>query len=129
MLYPVYVWTGDEQHAHGLTFPDFPGCHSAADDSQDIPRMAQEALECHLFGETSPLPAPTPLEQLAHHPDYQHGVWMLIEIDLSRIDARPKRVNVTLPRSLLAQIDAWANRHGQTRSAFLAEAAKAAMHD
>ena len=32
MLYPVYVHPGDESHAHGVTFPDFPGCFSAADE-------------------------------------------------------------------------------------------------
>ncbi len=26
MLYPVYVHMGDEDHAHGITIPDFPGC-------------------------------------------------------------------------------------------------------
>ncbi len=31
MLYPAYVHIGDDQHAHGVTFPDFPGCCSAAD--------------------------------------------------------------------------------------------------
>ena len=30
MLYPVYVHIGDADHAHGVTFPDFPGCFSAA---------------------------------------------------------------------------------------------------
>ena len=32
MLYPVYVHMGDAKHAHGVTFPDFPGCFSAADE-------------------------------------------------------------------------------------------------
>ena len=41
MLYPVYVHT-DEDTAYGLTFPDFEGCFSAADEMQDIQRMAQQ---------------------------------------------------------------------------------------
>jgi len=36
MLYPVYVQVGDKKHAHGIEFPDFPGCFSAADDWQEI---------------------------------------------------------------------------------------------
>ena len=37
MLYPVYVHLGDAKHAHGVTFPDFPGCFSAADGWNDLP--------------------------------------------------------------------------------------------
>jgi len=36
MLYPIYVHVGDKKHAHGIEFPDFPGCFSAADDWQEI---------------------------------------------------------------------------------------------
>jgi predicted RNase H-like HicB family nuclease len=128
MLYPVYVWLGDEKIAHGMVFPDFPGCHSAADAWQDIPRLAQEAIECHMAGEGLPVPSPTPLESLAGHSDYQDGgVWMLIDIDMSRIDPSPQRVNISLPRSLLTEIDDYARSHGATRSGFLAEAARSAM--
>jgi predicted RNase H-like HicB family nuclease len=82
MLYPIYVHAGDDQHAHGLILPDFPGCHSAADDWQAIPAMAQEAVECHLAGEPLSVPAPTPLVNLTDYPNYQSGVWMLVDIDI-----------------------------------------------
>ncbi len=127
MLYPVYVHVGDAKHAHGMIFPDFPGCFSAADEWQDIPRMAQEAVECHMAGENLPLPNATPLEKLANHPDYTGGVWMLVDIDVSRVDPSPQRINISLPRYLLAEIDAYASSKGATRSGFLAEAARAAM--
>ncbi len=42
MLYPVYVHLGDAKHAHGVTFPDFPGCFSAADDWNDLPAAIQD---------------------------------------------------------------------------------------
>lgn len=128
MLYPVYVSIGDEKTAHGMAFPDFAGCFSAADNWQDIPRMAQEAVECHMAGEGLAVPSPTPLEALVKDPEYQSGgVWMLVEIDVSRIDPAPQRVNISLPRFLLAEIDDYARAHGATRSGFLADAAKAAM--
>ena len=34
----------DPQSAYGMTFPDAPGCFSAADDMDDIFEMANEAL-------------------------------------------------------------------------------------
>ena len=50
MLYPAYIHIGDEQHAYGVTFPDFPGCFSAADEWEDLPRMIQEAAEVYFEG-------------------------------------------------------------------------------
>lgn len=123
MIYPIYVHVGDDQHAHGITFPDFPGCFSAADDWSDIQKMAQEAIECHMAGEGLPVPIPTPLERLTSKPEYSDGVWMLVDIQVERIDPTPQRVNVSLPRLLLAQIDQYAEAHHQTRSGFLANAA------
>jgi metal-responsive CopG/Arc/MetJ family transcriptional regulator len=37
------------------------------------------------------------------------------------------RVNITLPEDVLGEIDAYAERHGFTRSGFLAAAAKRVM--
>jgi len=127
MLYPIYVHMGDKKRAHGIQFPDFPGCFSAADDWQDINRMAQEAVECHVAGESEPLPIPTPLEKLARDTKYKGGVWMLVDLDTTRLDPAPKRVNISLPSSLLSQIDEYAEEHHLTRSGFLAKAAQEAM--
>ena len=108
MLCPVYIHPGDDRHAHGMQFPDFPGCYSAADDWHDIPRLAQEAIECHMAGEDLPLPAATPLEALASRADYTGGAWMLVDIDISRLDSSPQRVNISLPLSLIAEVDHYA---------------------
>jgi predicted RNase H-like HicB family nuclease len=128
MLYPVYVHVGNETEAHGVLFPDFVGCHSAADTWEVLPAAIQEAVEAHFHGEPGAVPAPTPLEQLANHPDYQGGVWMLADIDLSRINAAPVRLNISLPANLVQQIDTYASAHHMTRSGFLARAAQQAMH-
>ena len=127
MLYPIYVHVGDKKHAHGIEFPDFPGCFSAADDWQDINKMAQDALECHMAGEKFAIPAPTPLEKLANDKRYKGGIWMLVDLDLTRIDPMPKRVNISLPGSLLSQIDTFAQARHMSRSGFLAKAAQEAM--
>jgi len=127
MLYPVLIRVGDKQHAHGIEFPDFPGCFSAADNWQDINRMAQEAVECHMADENLPIPAPTALEKLAVDRRYKGGVWMLVDLDLTRIDPSPKRVNISLPGALLSQIDAYAEARHLSRSGFLARAAEEAI--
>jgi len=127
MLYPVYVHVGTDAEAHGVVFPDFPGCFSAADAWDELPAAIQEAVEAHFHGEPEAVPPPTPLEQLAHNPDYQGGVWVLADIDLSRIDTKPMRLNISLPANLVQQIDSYASAHHLTRSGFLARAAQQAM--
>ena len=131
MLYPVYVHPGDATHSHGAEVPDFPGCFSAADDLQDLPRMVQEAAEVWCDGEDMDLPEPTALEELATNTDFTGGMWMLIDVDVSRLDVRsnqkPMRINISMPQGLVHQIDAAARASGATRSGFLAKAARQAM--
>ena len=55
MLYPVYVHVGDSKHAHGVTFPDFPGCFAAADEWADLPAAIQEAVQAHFHGKPDAL--------------------------------------------------------------------------
>lgn len=90
--------------------------------------MAQEAVECHVAREETALPAPTPLEKLARDPKYKGGVWMLVDLDTTRLDPAPKRVNISLPGSLLSQIDEYAEEHHLSRSGFLAKAAQEVMN-
>ena len=128
MLYPAFVELGDETHAYGVVLPDFPGCFSAADEAKDLPAMVQEAVEVHLQGMDGELPQPSRIEDLRHLPDYDYdGVWMLFDIDESRISSRARRVNATLPENLLTAIDDYVAKHGGSRSGFLAEAARAKL--
>ena len=127
MLYPVYVHAGDDRHAHGVTFPDFPGCFAAADTWDGLPAAIQEAVQAHFHDEPGSVPPPTPLEQLARQPEFAGGLWLLAEVDLSRIGTRAVRLNISLPAHLVQQIDAWAAERHMSRSGFLAQAAQVAM--
>ena len=91
MLYPVYVHLGDKDHAHGVTIPDFPGCFSAADEWQDLPRMIQEAIELWCEGQYLTLPKPSELEDLVNNTEYTEGAWLLIDVDISKLDTKPIR--------------------------------------
>lgn len=94
MLYPVYVHLGDAKHAHGVTFPDFPGCHAAADKWEDLPTAMQEAVQAHCHsGGAEAVPPPSSLEKVTADPEYQGGVWMLADVDFSGIEARVLRLN------------------------------------
>jgi predicted RNase H-like HicB family nuclease len=125
MLYPVYVHK-DSESAYGVTFPDFPGCFSASDDLEGLPRLAQEAVEVHFEGEDTEIPPPTALEKLAADPAYEGGAWLLIDIDLAKVNPKSVRLNISLPANLVGEIDRYVAEHHMTRSG-LAKAAQQAM--
>ena len=129
MLYPVYIFPGDLETAHGVVFPDFPGCFSAADEWEDLPRMMQEAVEVHFEGEEVDIPPPSPLEKLMADPEYIGGVWMLADIDLAHVHNKPRsvRLDIFLPSELVSRIDEYAKARGATRSRFLTEAVQRAI--
>ena len=122
MLYPLYVHY-DEGSAYGGTFPDFPGCFTAADELADLPRMAQEAVEVFFEGEDVEIAPPSSITRWKDDADYQGGFWLLVEIDLAQGNAKPLRLNVSLPAHLVQRIDRYAEAHHMTRSGFLARAA------
>ncbi|AMP03647.1 CopG family transcriptional regulator [Collimonas pratensis] len=125
MLYPLYVWK-DKDSAYGASFPDLPGVFTAADELNALPAKAQEAAATMYEGETH-IPEATSIEKWKDAADYANGYWMLVNIDRSRINTKPVRLNISLPENLLREIDAFAKAHQLTRSGFLAQAALKAM--
>ena len=126
MLYPLYVWK-DTSSAYGATFPDLPGVNTAADELADLSAMAQDAVETMYDGEDAEIPAPSAIERWAGDSAYEGGFWMMVDIDLTKINAKPVRINISLPESLLRDIDAAAKARHLTRSGFLAQAAMKEM--
>ena len=125
MKYPVVIHKDDDSD-YGVTFPDLPGCFTAGDSFEQALEMAQEAAELHLEGlleEGAGIPQPSPLEQHMQNPDYRGGIWAVVDVDLSKLSGKARRVNITLPERVLASIDDYTARHGGNRSKLLAEAA------
>jgi hypothetical protein len=73
------------------------------------------------------LPKPTALDRLVNDADYVDGVWLLIDVDITKLETKPVRLNISMPQSLVSEIDTYAKAHGATRSGFLAQAARQAM--
>jgi len=88
MIYPIYVHMGDDTHAHGVTIPDFPGCFSAADNWVDVPIIVQEAVELYCDGEEMVMPEPSSLNDLMKSSEYTDGIWMMLDIDLSKLNTK-----------------------------------------
>ncbi len=120
----------DADSAWGMWFPDMPGCFPAADAFDDLPRVAAEVLRQHVEalesnGRTTP--APRPLAEAMNDRDVRKalkGGATTMLVPLLADPGRTVRVNVTVERGLLEQIDEAAEARGLTRSGFLAQAAR-----
>lgn len=66
----------DPESAYGMTFPDAPGCFSAADEMDDLFVMASEALEGWteaMIEEGLPLPPTRDLADIKADPEWQES--------------------------------------------------------
>jgi predicted RNase H-like HicB family nuclease len=125
MRYPVVIHK-EKKSDYGVTVPDLPGCFSAGSTMDEALTMAKEAVELHLEGlveEGLPIPDPTPIESQKRNSDYSGGIWAVVEVEMSDLRTRAKRVNITIPQRVLDSIDRFASIHGETRSGLLTKAA------
>ncbi|MDF2180965.1 type II toxin-antitoxin system HicB family antitoxin [Neptuniibacter sp. CAU 1671] len=126
MLYPVVIHQ-DGASAFGVTVPDLPGCFSAGDTLEEAISNVREAIDLHMEcmvedGET--IPQPSHMEDLTQIEELSGGVWILVDIDITKYLGGVDRLNITLPHLLVTKIDRMVegNKLYKSRSQFLAEA-------
>lgn len=126
MRYPVVIHK-DRDSDYGVSAPDIPGCFSAGSNYDEALANITEAIECHLEGlllDDEPIPVAGSIENHINNSDFDNGTWALIDIDMSQISGKVKRVNITLPERVLTLIDLYGKSHSiKNRSAFLTDAA------
>jgi predicted RNase H-like HicB family nuclease len=125
MRFPIVIHK-DSNSDYGVTVPDLPGCFSAGSTIDEAFTNATEAIECHIEGlllDREPITSPKTVEHYKTDKGFSKGVWALVEVDISKLSGKAKRVNITLPERLLNQIDSFAIKSGDTRSGLLAHAA------
>ncbi len=126
--YPA-VLRHDDEGDYAVTFPDLPGCVAVGPSAEDVLRLAEDALTFHLEGLTEEgiaAPAPRALGDLLNGSAPEKALLLLLA---GRPPKAPAvRVNITLDKNLLAEIDEAAAEAGTTRSGFLAEAARRVMN-
>ncbi len=114
---------------YGVSFPDLPGCISAGETIDEAVQSAVEALAGHvrmLEADGDPVPAPRDFDAIMADPDLEEdrqGAMTTI-VPLVRDRGSTARINVSFDLGLLEAIDAAAKARKQTRSAFLASAAR-----
>ena len=126
MQIPVAIFK-DERSAFGVNVPDIRGCYSWGDTIESALKNAKEAIYSHVetlleLGEPVEI-TQTKIEVLSQSSDYAGAIWALVDLELEKLDSKPERINISLPRFVLAKIDRFAEAHRETRSGLLARAA------
>lgn len=109
--------------------PDVVGYFSAGDTFDEALEMVEEAIFSHLelmLEDGEEIPVANPISIHKDNPDYAGGVWAVIDVDITPLLGKSKKINVTLPHLLITKIDKMvaANPKYKSRSGFLAEASK-----
>jgi predicted RNase H-like HicB family nuclease len=123
----------DPGSIYGVTVPDVPGCFASGETIAQALNNARTAIYAHI--ETSlelgdPVDVKlSDIEDLIAQEDYAGAIWALVDVDLSKLDPTPERVNISLPRFVLSKIDAHVAARNEKRSGFLARAALAKIDE
>lgn len=130
MKFIVAIEPGTASSVFGVVVPDLPGCFAAGETLNEAVDNAREAIDfqCEtLIEDGGSVPTARSLAEHQADPDFAGWIWAVVEVPVERYFGPAEKINITLPRLLLAKIDGYAKAHGATRSGFLAEAARAAM--
>lgn len=126
MRFPIAIHK-DHDSVYGVTVPDVPGCFSCGDTLDEAITNAEQAIAGHIetllsLGEKVSFTAKS-IEEHQANPDFTGATWALANVDMSRLDSKPERINISIPRFVLTRIDQHVASRHETRSGFLARAA------
>lgn len=124
MKYPIYVHR-DGDTGFRASFPDFPRADAHGNSLGELNRNAQEMVELMYDRSEQLIPAPTcsTSELQALDVDDGEGIWMFIDINLTRVTSKAVGVQLSLLESVLQRVDAAARERHMTLSAFITLAA------
>jgi predicted RNase H-like HicB family nuclease len=126
----VAVIEKEPDSAFGVWFPDVEGCFSAGDTLEEAVANAAAALRQHTEAIESAgrhLAAARHVDDVLHDKDVRVAVKkgaVLFSVPLLADAGRTVRINISLDKGLVDQIDAAASKRGLTRSAFIAQATR-----
>jgi predicted RNase H-like HicB family nuclease len=128
MMVAVVALLHGEPGAYGISFPDFQGCISGGASVDEALRRGRETLTFHVenmidVGEA--LPKVRDVAEIKADPgfleDFSDAIVAVVDVELP---SRSVRVNISIDERLLERIDQTAASAGETRSGFIAEAAR-----
>jgi predicted RNase H-like HicB family nuclease len=126
----VAVIEKEPDSAFGVWFPDVEGCFSAGDSLEEAVANAAGALRQHTEALESAgrrLASPRSIDDVLRDKEVRMSVKagaLLFAVPLLADAGRTVRINISLDKALVEQIDTAASRRGLTRSAFIAQATR-----
>ena len=81
MVYVAYLHK-DRKSDFGVSFPDFPGCITAAKTLEECRRNARQALALHISGmieDGESIPQPSTLDEIVDDPAVKNAASILVE--------------------------------------------------
>ncbi|SHO65833.1 Predicted nuclease of the RNAse H fold, HicB family [Pseudoxanthobacter soli DSM 19599] len=118
-----------EAGAYGIGFPDFPGAVSGGATIDEALRRGRETLATHIeaLGEAGQdLPRVRTVDEVRADPALAEDFADAVLVTAVTVDLPGKavRLNISMDEHLVARIDEAARARGESRSRFLAEAAR-----
>ena len=129
-MHYVAVIEKEPDSAFGIWFPDVEGCFSAGDTVEEAVANAGAALRQHVEALESAgfkVPAARSIDDVLRDEDVATSIEagaVLFAVPLFADAGRTVRINISLDKALVDQIDTAAAARGLTRSGFLAQAAR-----
>ncbi len=127
MAHVVALIREEQNSRFDVSFPDFPGCVSAATNLNDAIARAAVALAAHVkkMGETKQaFPVLQTLDDIRRTQELHEAIIATVAVDLP---GQFVPVDITMNEHLLAALDRAARASGMTRSEKIAEAVRASL--
>lgn len=115
--------------AYGIGFPDFPGAVSGGATLDEALARGHDTLTAHVAAFVQAgldLPPIRTLDEIKADPTCAEdlGDAALVAVVTVELPGKAVRLNISMDEALVARIDAAARARGESRSRFLAEAAR-----
>lgn len=94
--------------------------------------MAREAIELWIntaLEDGRPIPKAKPMEHHMADPEFKGWAWGVVEVNMDDLSDTVERINISVPRRVLRQIDQYVDQRHETRSGFLSRAALEAIYE
>ncbi|MEB0140324.1 MULTISPECIES: type II toxin-antitoxin system HicB family antitoxin [unclassified Undibacterium] len=93
---PVVIHKEDGS-VYGVSVPDIPGCYSHGETIEEAIKNTKVAIYGHVsilleLNEPFIITA-SKIDNLIQDPEYANGIWAVVDVDMSKIDTKPERIN------------------------------------
>jgi predicted RNase H-like HicB family nuclease len=130
MKFAIAIEAGTKKTAFGVVVPDLAGCFSAGDTMEEAFDNARVAIEAHceeLAESGKQIPQQRPIVDWQGSRKFKGWTWGIVDVPVERFFGPAEKINITVPALVLRRIDAYVQKHGETRSGFLVKAAEKVM--